>query len=113
MDEALLKKRIFSLISLIFRAGFLKTGEEKCEKTLRDGEAKLIIISGDASANTKKKFLNKAFYYNVPVVTYGFKQELGKLAGREAVSSLCVTDNNLSVKLKKMIELSYENLRGE
>ena len=113
MDEAALKKQIYSLISLCSRASLLRTGEEKCEKTLRNGEAGLVIISGDASANTKKKFINKAFYYNVPAFIYGSKEELGKLAGKGSASSLCVTDNNLSVKIKNLIELSMENLRGE
>ena len=89
-------KRASSLINLCVRAKLLVSGETRCEKALAKGEAKLVIISRDASDNTKKKFTNKAFYYGVPVVFFGGKQELGKLTGGGLVSSACVTDHNLS-----------------
>jgi len=104
-------RKIFSLISLCVRAGLLKAGEEKCEKALRNGNAKLVIISRDASENTKKKFLNKSFFYKVPAVIYGRKDELGKLTGAGVSSAVCVTDRNLSEKIKNAIE--YSNLREE
>ena len=104
MSDGASDKSILSLISLCVRAGLLKAGEEKCEKALRKGETKLVIISRDASGNTKKKFTNKARYYNVPVVIYGMKHELGKLTGAGVSASLCVTDHNLGGKIKNAIE---------
>ena len=93
-------KRTASLISLCKRAGLLKAGETSCEKALQNGEAKLVIISLDASDNTKKKFTNKAFFYNTPVIFFGTKEELGKLTGRGLSSSIVITDSNLSEKIK-------------
>ena len=105
MSKEASAKKVYSLISLCARAKFLKAGEEKCEKALRNGEAKLIIISRDASKNTVKKFTNKAFYYKVPVLLFGQKYELGKLTGAGASSSLCVTDANFYGLIKNAIEL--------
>jgi len=108
MNENMTDKRISSLISLCARARLAKSGEEKCEKALRNGEAKLMIISRDASDNTKKKFTNKAFFYNVPVIYYGQKLKLGKLTGTGAASSVCVTDAKLSEKIRALIESSKD-----
>ena len=97
-------KKISSLISLSVRAGLTAYGETMCEKALRNGEAQLVIISRDASDNTKKKFTQKAFYYNVPVVFYGDKSELGKLTGAGSTSSVCVTDKNFSQMITEAIQ---------
>jgi len=96
-------KKILSLISLSVRAGLAAFGEVRCEKALKSGEAKLVVISCDASKNTKKKFNQKAFYYKVPVVFFGGKSELGKLTGAGNTSSVCVTDTNLSHKISNAI----------
>jgi len=98
-----LDKKTSSLISLCKRAGLLRAGEENCVKALQKGEAKLVIISEDASDNTKKKFVNKAFFYKVPVIVLGSKQELGRLTGSAATSSIAITDMNLSEKIKDAI----------
>lgn len=82
----------------------MKAGEENCEKALRSGEAKLVIISRDASENTKKKFINKAFFYKVPAILYGQKQELGRLTGKSASSSICITDASLGERIKNAVE---------
>ena len=100
------EKRIDSLISLCLRAGLLQAGEEKCEKALRSGDAKLVVISRDASENTKKKFINKAFFYKTPAVIYGTKDRLGALSGRGNSASLCVTDKNLGARIKDAIEIT-------
>ena len=90
----------------------MMTGEENCEKALRSGKARLVIVSRDASDNTKKKFSNKAFFYGVPVIYYGQKQELGKLTGKSATSSMCVMDDGFAGKIKDAIETSQANSPG-
>ena len=97
-------KKASSLISLCLRAGHLKYGETQCEKALRDGDARLVILSDDASANTKKKFVNKAYHYKVPVLFYGDKYELGKLTGAGVTSSVCVTDLSLSNLVRDAVQ---------
>jgi len=99
-----IKKRTASLISLCVRAGLTEAGGTKCEKAMQNNEAKLVIISVDASENTKKKFVNKAYFYNVPVLFFGNMHELGKLTGAGFTSSIAITDVNLSKKIKDIVE---------
>lgn len=83
-------------MSLSMKAGKLKAGEFACEKALRDGTAKLVVIATDASDNTKKKFTNKAFYYKVPVVVCSDRDEISRAIGRENRVVVAVTDNDLA-----------------
>ena len=51
--------KIYSFLGLCIRAGKLDTGELAVEKSISSGKARLIIISEDASENTKKQFHDK------------------------------------------------------
>ncbi len=99
-------KRISSLLSLCQKAGKLTTGEFGCENALRKGEAYLIIICCDASDNTKKKFINKAFYYKVEAVVYGSSEELSKAIGKSNRMVYAVADANFAQAISKLISES-------
>lgn len=100
----MMDKKIGSLLSLAMKAGLLVTGESSCEKALQKGIGYLVIIAEDASDNTKKKFTNKAFYYNIPVCIFGAREELNKYTGRDNRVVYIVTDINIGKKIKEMIE---------
>ena len=67
----------------------------------------MIIISEDASENTKKKFLNKAEYYNVPVYIWGSREDLSSAIGKANRPTVVVTDKGLS---EKIIDLLSEDI---
>lgn len=54
-----------SLLSICQRAGKLVSGEVAVENAIRSHEVCLIIVSEDASENTKKKFKNSSEYYKI------------------------------------------------
>lgn len=96
--------KVKSLLSICMKAGLLKVGEVSAEKSLQAKTAQLIIISEDASDNTKKKFINKSFYYNVPTRIYGDRDEISRTIGRENRVVLAVTDKSLSSQIEKIID---------
>jgi ribosomal protein L7Ae-like RNA K-turn-binding protein len=98
-------KKIASLLSLCMRARKLAAGEHACEIALRNGDAVLILIAEDASDNTKKKFTNKAFYYKVPVVLHGSRDEISKAIGKENRVVVAVTDSGFADGLLKNMEV--------
>ena len=65
--------KTLSMISLATKAGKTLSGEFLTEKEVKEGRAHLVIIAGDASANTKKKFQNMCDFYKVPIYFYGDK----------------------------------------
>lgn len=92
------------MLSLCRRAGKLVCGESSCEKALSSQTAFLVIVAEDASDNTKKKFENKAFYYNVPVVFQGTKKELGKAIGKDFHAVIAICDENFAFKINDIIK---------
>ena len=98
-------KKVSSLLSLCMKARMLVAGEHICEIALRNQDVKLILIAQDASEGTKKKFENKAFYYKVPVVFYGSRDEISKAIGRKNRVVVAVTDSGFAGGLLKNMEV--------
>ena len=51
-------RKILNLLGLAQKAGKIASGEFSTEKAIKGGQAKMVVISADASGNTKKKFHN-------------------------------------------------------
>ena len=91
--------KIYSYLGICQKAGRMVSGEGACEKAIASGEGKLIIIAQDASDNTKKKFLNKAQYYNVPVYIRGERDNISAAIGKINRPTVVITDKGLSEKI--------------
>ena len=100
----MMERKVRSLLSLCQRAGKMNTGEIT-EGLIAKGEAYFVIIAGDASDNTKKKYINKCEYYNVPWLICSDKEELSGCIGRYERSVFAITDKGFAQKL--MTELDY------
>lgn len=99
--------KFYSFLSLCMKAGKLVSGSELCERLIRDGKATLVIIAGDASENTKKKFRDKCSYYQVEYIIVGNKEILGNYTGKSERTVMAVTDINFK---SKMIELAEKEI---
>ncbi|MDO4632999.1 MAG: ribosomal L7Ae/L30e/S12e/Gadd45 family protein [Eubacteriales bacterium] len=102
----MIQNKILSLIGLATKAGKTVSGEFSTEKAVKQGTACLVLVSEEASANTKKKFQDKCSYYEVPIFIYGTKQELGNAMGKEFRASMAVTDPGLSDAIAKLLKKS-------
>lgn len=98
--------KIFSMVGLATRAGQTVAGEFSVEKAVKGNKAKLVIVSEEASDNTKKLFRNKCAYYKVPIFVYGSKAELGTATGNQERASIAVLDPGFS---KSIITMLTEN----
>ena len=77
-------RKFLSLLGLCKRAGKLAAGEVAAEQAVRGKQAYFLILSEDASKNTKKKFRNSAAYYELPLAEIGTKEELGRAIGTDS-----------------------------
>ena len=93
--------KVYSMLWLCMRAGKLKSGELSVLEAVRGKKAQVVIVSEDASDNTKKLFADKCSYYKVPIVFFGNKESLGHAIGKDVRSSLAITDKGLSEGLLK------------
>ncbi|MCL2352116.1 MAG: ribosomal L7Ae/L30e/S12e/Gadd45 family protein [Firmicutes bacterium] len=101
--EKNLDRKVASFLSICMKAGKIGAGERVCEMSLRNGAARLVILAGDASGNTKKKFEQKTFYYRVPIITIGTKDEISRCIGRENRAVFVVTDEGLAENVMRLI----------
>ena len=86
------------------RAGKLSAGETAAENAVKSGKASLVIVSEDASDNTKKKFKNMCNFYEVPIYFYGDKDTLGHAMGKEFRAMVAVTDAGFAKGIVKHLE---------
>lgn len=98
--------RIFSLLGLAARGRNLVSGEFSTEKAVKGGRAFLVIVSSEASDNTKKMFTNMCTFYHTPLYFYGTKEALGKAVGKEMRASVAVTSQGMAENIIKRLEES-------
>lgn len=98
--------KFWSALGLCMRAGKCVTGEDSVLKTIRNNQAKAVIIAADASANTTKKFMDKCRFYNVPCMRWGSRKEIGRSIGKSERVVLAITDTGFA----EMIQKHSENL---
>src|SRR5690606_1691906 len=84
--------KALSALGMAMRAGKLATGDEIVLKAVRANKAKLVIIAGDASENTKKKFRDKCGSYEVSLVEAFDRVRLGTAIGKAERVVIAVTD---------------------
>ena len=72
-------RKVWGYLGLAARAGKAVSGSFCVERSVRRRRAKLVIVSQDASENTKKAFRDLCTYYKVPLYIFGSSDELGKL----------------------------------
>ena len=97
--------KVLSLLGIAMKAGGVLSGEFQTEKAVKEGKARLVILAGDASDNTKKKFADMSSYYGVPFYTYADREQLGHCIGKEFRASLAVTNRGLAESLRKHVDL--------
>ncbi len=88
------------MLSLAQRAGKVASGEFMAEGSVKEGKSSLVIIAGDASDNTKKKFTDMCTYYHVPILFYADRDTLGHAIGKEFRASISVNDPGLADEIR-------------
>lgn len=96
--------KVLSLLGLAARGRNLVSGEFSTEKAVKSGKAALVIVSSEASENTRKMFTNMCEFYHTPIYFYGTKEGLGKAIGKEMRASAAVTDQGLAENIIKHLE---------
>jgi len=94
--------KFLQFLGLAKRAGRLIEGYNKCEETVKYKKLHLLIMSKEASQNTKDRFLRISERYNIPIIEGYSKEELGYALGREEINVLALTDLKMSHKLQEL-----------
>lgn len=103
-------KKLLSLIGLGKRARKVVSGEFSTEKSIKSGKSHMVIVSEEASDNTKKMFTNMCTHYKVPIYLFGTKDELGHAMGQEFRASLSVEDAGFAKSMAERMNINGGSL---
>lgn len=95
---------VLSLLGLAQKAGRIASGEFATEKAIKSGKACLVIVTEDASDNTKNRMRNMTDYYEVPMRIFGQKDEMGRCIGKGERSMLAITDPGFADAAEKKLK---------
>ena len=96
------KAKVLSYIGLATRARKSVSCEFSVENSVR--KAKLVVVSEEASENTKKKIRSLCEYYKVPLYVACSSAELGSACGKEFRMSVAVEDEGLAAAAIRVLE---------
>lgn len=98
------RKKVLSMLGLAARSRNVVSGGFATEDAVKAGKACLVLVAGDASDNTKKKFQNMCEFYEVPFYQFGEKETLGHSMGKQERTSLAVTNAGFADSIRKHLE---------
>ncbi|MGX1826356.1 YlxQ family RNA-binding protein, partial [Heyndrickxia sporothermodurans] len=86
------ESKALSLLGLANRARKVISGEELVIKEVKNGRAKLVLLSMDASENTTKTVQDKCRFYRIPIYWISNREILGTAIGKESRVVVAITD---------------------
>lgn len=95
------ENRINTLLQFAYCAKKLYFGENNLIKMMNN-QVRVLILTTDISPSQEKKYLSKANYYQVQVVRYLTKQEMGALFNKGEVACVGVSDLNMAKEIKRL-----------
>jgi ribosomal protein L7Ae-like RNA K-turn-binding protein len=93
-----------NFLGIAARAGKVISGEELVVKSIQKQNAKIVLLSKDASENTKKKVTDKCLFYKIDFVWIEDRNILGKAIGKEQRVVVAVNDQGFSKRLKELLD---------
>lgn len=91
------------LLGLAQRAGAVVRGVDAVRRALRAGEARLVIVAGDASTVQLKKVRGLLEHREVPCRTLGDRSFMGAALGGPPLSAVAVTEEGFAERLLRSL----------
>ena len=111
-DQTLLRRKLFSIISLSMRAGEVVTGEDGCVKAVQSGKAHLVLVATDASDNTRKKFSDKTSFYGISCYCCFSKAEIESAIGKPNRATIAISCEKFAARIVDLLsDLDIETYR--
>jgi len=92
------------LLGLARRAGAVAPGTDAVRRAIREGEAQLILMAGDASGVQLEKIRTTLNDRSIPQVILGDRSTLGAAVGLAPLAAVAVTSRSLADRLVAELE---------
>lgn len=99
-----MQNKLLSMLGFAQKSGNLVTGENTIELFLPKKKISLLIITEDASMNTKERFVAEANRYQVPYIIWGDREILSHAIGKNNRAVYGITNKKFSREIKKLFE---------
>lgn len=99
-----MENKILTLLGFAQKSGNLLSGENTCELFIKKNKIKLIIISEEASDNTKNKFMSLCDSKSIPAMIFGSKQELSDAIGKYNRAIIGIKDQSFAKRILVLYE---------
>ena len=103
-----MQDKVKSMIGFAIRGKKYSIGESVLS---RKGKVKIALLAVDTSSLSKKKYIDKLSYNQIPYIEYGTKTELGELLRKKEISLFAIEDINIAKQVIKLVK--EENRYGE
>lgn len=101
---------MYRLLGLARRAGAVAPGTDAARRALRDGDARLVLLAGDASEAQLEKICRILRKRTIPHARVGDRENLGAALGLAPISAVAVTSAPLAELL--LAELASAAMAG-
>ncbi len=98
--------KIVSMLGLCRKAGKLAYGSDMCEEKIKYHKISLLIVTEDASENTKERFKKLAQKNQIKLYIYGTMENLSRCIGKDNKVVYGIMDQNFAEKINKLFEES-------
>lgn len=105
-----LPDRFFSLAGFSMKAGKCMAGAFACEKAVKSGRARLVLVDSSVSERTRKDVRAMCEYYDTPFVLAEPDGRLAQSLGKDGKKMFAVCDDGFANKLIDIYKESCEQL---
>jgi ribosomal protein L7Ae-like RNA K-turn-binding protein len=91
----------YNFMGLCMRSGNCVYGSESCEKGIKSGRVRLVILDADISDNTRKNFSDMCAYRGVDLIELKDCERLGRSIGKKNIKVVGITDSGFSINILK------------
>ncbi len=94
---------VAALLGFANKAGKLKFGMSACCHSCSAGKAKLVLQAENLSRNSQNKIASVISQNNIRKISYGTKEQFGRLFNRTNTGLICIEDKNFASGIEKAI----------
>jgi len=99
-----MQNKILTLLGFAQKSGNLVSGENTVDLYLPKRKVSLVIITEDASNNTRERFVQLANRYEVPYIIWGDREILSHAIGKINRAVYGVTNKKFSREIKRVFD---------
>lgn len=99
-----MQNKLLTMLGFAQKSGNLVSGENTVELYLPRKKVSLVIITEDASDNTRERFVNLAERYHIPYIIWGDREILSHAIGKYNRAIYGITNKKFSREIIKLFE---------